>query len=177
LNPQVASPSVFTVKTRIRLRKTLISCREKSHVAINLGSARHIAALTIWRRGSRTKIAAGRAVDAPELPMIIYWSLRRWNGVPYLSHELASEVAFMEARGRTPNPLGSITVRELQILSLLAEGKPYGQIAGSLNVSYKTIAATCGQLKSKLGVRSLPELMRIAIEYLPSASGKNFKEQ
>jgi hypothetical protein len=35
------------VKTRIRLRKTLISCREKSHVAINLGSARHIAALTL----------------------------------------------------------------------------------------------------------------------------------
>ncbi len=61
------------------------------------------------------------------------------DGTPYLSHELASEVAFMEARGRTPYPLGSITVRELQILSLLAEGKPYGQIAGSLNVSYKTI--------------------------------------
>jgi DNA-binding CsgD family transcriptional regulator len=76
----------------------------------------------------------------------------------------------MEARGRTPNPLGSITVRELQILSLLAEGKPYGQIAGSLNVSYKTIANTWGQLKFKLGVRSLPELMRSAIEYLPSVA-------
>jgi DNA-binding CsgD family transcriptional regulator len=93
------------------------------------------------------------------------------DGTPYLSHELASEVAFMEARGRTPYPLGSITVRELQILSLLAEGKPYGQIAGSLNVSYKTIANTCGQLKAKLGVRSLPELMRIAIECLPSTPG------
>jgi len=82
----------------------------------------------------------------------------------------------MEARGRTPNPLGSITVREPQILSLLAEGKPYAQIAGSLNVSYKTIANTCGQLKAKLGVRSLPELMRIAIEYLPTAPAKAFKE-
>lgn len=29
------------------------------------------------------------------------------NGTPYLSHELASEVAFMEARGRTSNPLRS----------------------------------------------------------------------
>ncbi|MFO7476798.1 MAG: LuxR C-terminal-related transcriptional regulator [Methyloceanibacter sp.] len=90
------------------------------------------------------------------------------DGTPYLSHELTSEVAFMEARGRAPYPLGSITVRELQILSLLAEGKPYGQIAGSLNVSYKT---TCGQLKAKLGVRSLPELMRIAIQCLPSTPG------
>jgi two-component system invasion response regulator UvrY len=99
------------------------------------------------------------------------------DGTPYLSHELASEVAFMEARGRTTNPLRSITVRELQILSLLAEGKPYSQIAADLHVSYKTIANTCSQLKTKLGVRSLPELMRIAIEYLPSTPGKNLAEK
>lgn len=29
---------------------------------------------------------------------------------------------------------------------------------------------TCTQLKAKLGVRTLPELMRIAIQHLPSAS-------
>ena len=45
------------------------------------------------------------------------------DGAPYLSHELASAVAFM-GRGKTTNPLRAITVRELQILSLLAEGKP-----------------------------------------------------
>jgi two-component system invasion response regulator UvrY len=47
---------------------------------------------------------------------------------PYLSHDLASEVAFMEARG-TSNPLKRMTVRELQTLALVAEGKPYGVIA------------------------------------------------
>ena len=47
---------------------------------------------------------------------------------PYLSHDLASEVAFMEARGTT-NPLRRMTVRELQTLALIAEGKPYGVIA------------------------------------------------
>jgi two-component system, NarL family, invasion response regulator UvrY len=46
---------------------------------------------------------------------------------PYLSHDLASEVAFMEARGTT-NPR-RMTVRELQTLALVAEGKPYGVIA------------------------------------------------
>jgi DNA-binding NarL/FixJ family response regulator len=90
------------------------------------------------------------------------------DGAPYLSHELASEVAFMEARGRTENPLRSLTLRELQILSLLAEGHPYARIASDLHVSYKTIANTCSQLKTKLGVRSLAELMRIAIEHLPT---------
>jgi two-component system invasion response regulator UvrY len=89
-------------------------------------------------------------------------------GDPYLCQELASRVAFMEIGGRTNNPLRVVTDRELQILSLLAEGKPYGQIATSLQVSYKTVANTCSQLKSKLGVDSLPALMRVAIEYLPT---------
>ena len=75
---------------------------------------------------------------------------------PYLSHDLASEVAFMEARGTT-NPLRRMTVRELQTLALVAEGKPYGVIAEHLHVSYKTVANTCTQLKAKLGVRTLPE--------------------
>ncbi|GFO81726.1 response regulator transcription factor [Methyloceanibacter sp.] len=98
------------------------------------------------------------------------------SGLPYLSHELASNVAFMEARGYTKNPLNAITERELQILSLLAEGKSYTQIAADLHVSYKTIANTCSQLKAKLCVRSFPELMRIAIENLPSIPGKTFKQ-
>ena len=95
---------------------------------------------------------------------------------PYLSHDLASEVAFMEARGTT-NPLRRMTVRELQTLALVAEGKPYGVIAEHLHVSYKTVANTCTQLKAKLGVRTLPELMRIAIQIFrrrprkPRASG------
>jgi DNA-binding CsgD family transcriptional regulator len=61
---------------------------------------------------------------------------------------------------------------ELQTLALVAEGKPYGVIAEHLHVSYKTVANTCTQLKAKLGVRTLPELMRIAIQHLPSASAK-----
>ena len=71
------------------------------------------------------------------------------DGRPYLSHDLASEVAFMEARG-TANPLKRMTVRELQTLALIAEGKPYGVIAVHLHVSYKTVANTCTQLKAKL---------------------------
>ena len=74
----------------------------------------------------------------------------------------------MEARGTT-NPLKRMTVRELQTLALVAEGKPYAE---HLHVSYKTVTNTCTQLKAKLGVRTLPELMRIAIQHLPSASAK-----
>ena len=75
------------------------------------------------------------------------------EGRPYISQDVASEVAFMEARGTT-NPLKRMTVRELQTLALMAEGKPYGIIAEHLHVSYKTVANTCTQLKAKLGVRT-----------------------
>lgn len=96
------------------------------------------------------------------------------DGRSYLSHDLASEVAFMETRGTT-NPLKRMTMRELQTLTLIAEGKPYGIIAEHLHVSYKTVANTCTQLKAKLGVRTLPELMRIAIQYIPSTTVKMSK--
>jgi DNA-binding NarL/FixJ family response regulator len=91
-------------------------------------------------------------------------------GKSYLSHDMASEVAFSEARGNA-SPLRSLTVRELQMLSLIAEGKPYSEIARELAVSYKTVANTCSQIKVKLGARSLPELMRIALQHLPGVTG------
>ncbi len=93
------------------------------------------------------------------------------SGKPYLSHEVASEIAFSETQINA-NPLSVLTVRELQMLSLVAEGKSYGAIAEDLDISYKTVANTTSQIKVKLGARSLPELMRIAIQHLPEPSGR-----
>jgi DNA-binding NarL/FixJ family response regulator len=90
------------------------------------------------------------------------------EGRPYLSHELAAEIAFMEARRRTTNPVLLLTSRELKILSQLIDGKSYAQIADNLLISYKTVANTFSRLKAKLGARSLPELMQIAMQHLPS---------
>ena len=70
----------------------------------------------------------------------------------------------------------SFAERELQILSLLSEGKPYAQIASDPHVSSKTIVNTGSQLMGKLGVRFLPELTRIAIEHLPSMPNRAAKE-
>ena len=51
-----------------------------------------------------------------------------------------------------------------ETLSLLAEGKPYGQIAEELNVSYKTVVNICSQLKQKLDAKNLPDLIRVAVQ-------------
>lgn len=92
-------------------------------------------------------------------------------GQRYVSHELASEVVFMEVNAQS-NPLGELTLREWQTLSLLADGKSYGAIADELHVSYKTVANTASLVKTKLGARNLPDLMRIAITHLPAEPGR-----
>ncbi|QRM55226.1 response regulator transcription factor [Sinorhizobium sp. BG8] len=86
-------------------------------------------------------------------------------GKPYLNHEIAVQVAILGPR-QSSGLHGDLSPRELQTLALLAEGKPYAEIAQDLNVSYKTVANNCSQLKEKLGARNLPELIRMAIQYV-----------
>jgi DNA-binding NarL/FixJ family response regulator len=86
-------------------------------------------------------------------------------GRRYLSDELAMQVAFANTPGQQ-SPLAELTPRELQTLSLLAEGKPYTRIAEELNVSYKTVVNLSSQLKQKLDAENLPELIRTAVQLL-----------
>ncbi len=85
------------------------------------------------------------------------------NGQTYLTHALALEVAML-GTSKQPDQLEALTSRELQVLSLLAEGHQYGSIAGILGVSYKTVANGVTQLKAKLGAATLPQLIRIAVK-------------
>jgi two-component system invasion response regulator UvrY len=91
------------------------------------------------------------------------------SGTPYLSNDLAMQVALVRT-GVRANPLADLTPRELQTLSLLAEGKPYGRIAEELNVSYKTVVNACSQLKQKLNAKNLPELIRAAVRLVSAES-------
>ena len=91
------------------------------------------------------------------------------TGTPYLSNDLAMQVALVRTGVRS-NPLADLTPRELQILSLLAEGKPYGRIADELSVSYKTVVNACSQLKQKLNAKNLPELIRLAVQLVSAES-------
>ena len=86
-------------------------------------------------------------------------------GTPHLSNALAMQVALV-GTGVHRNPLRDLTPREMEVLSLLAEGKPYSGIADDLRVSYKTIVNLSSQLKQKLGAKTLPELIRTAVQLL-----------
>jgi len=86
-------------------------------------------------------------------------------GTPYLSADMAMQVALVRT-GLHRDRLADLTPRELETLTLLAQGKPYGQIAEELNVSYKTVVNMSSQLKQKLDARNLPDLIRLAVQLL-----------
>ena len=89
-------------------------------------------------------------------------------GKRYLSDDLALQVAFANIPS-AQNPLAGLTPRELQTLSLLAEGKSYNRIADDLDLSYKTVVNVSSQLKQKLNADNLPDLIRIAVQLLSAA--------
>ena len=72
----------------------------------------------------------------------------------------------LSGAGARDNPLAGLTPRELQVLALLAEGKPYDRIASEINVSYKTVVNVSSQLKQKLRAGNLTELVSTAVKLL-----------
>ncbi|UEM23825.1 response regulator transcription factor [Skermanella mucosa] len=82
----------------------------------------------------------------------------------YLSRDMAREVAVMSF---APNrsPLQGLTARELRVLAELGQGSAIADIAERLGVSYKTVSNTCTIMKTKLGARSIRDLIRIAVEH------------
>jgi DNA-binding NarL/FixJ family response regulator len=83
-------------------------------------------------------------------------------GQPYLDHAIAEKLAFIAVRTRS-DPLQNLSVRDLAILRLLAEGRTLPQIADAIGIGYKTAANLCSRLKAKLGATSTADLIRIAI--------------
>lgn len=83
-------------------------------------------------------------------------------GRGYLPHALATDVAMLN-RSVRPAPLATLSARELQVLSLLSQGKSYEAIANALSVSYRTVINASSSMRRKLGAESRAALIRIAV--------------
>lgn len=83
-------------------------------------------------------------------------------GGRYVENEIAQALAFQV--GSPGAAVGQLSAREVEIMRLLAAGRGLAEIAEALGVAYKTVANTCSQIKSKLGVSRTADLVRLAIE-------------
>ena len=81
------------------------------------------------------------------------------GGGRYIDRQTAEGLALSTAADRTQ----CLTERELEILRLLAEGKSLREIGDVIGRSHKTVSNACGVIKSKLGLRSLTELVRLSV--------------
>jgi DNA-binding CsgD family transcriptional regulator len=59
--------------------------------------------------------------------------------------------------------LGSLTVRECQIMKLVLSGQPSKNIAADLGISQRTVENHRASIMRRTGSKSLPELARLAI--------------
>lgn len=78
----------------------------------------------------------------------------------------AVEVALATARagsGAEAALLARLSPREKQVLDLVVASKPNKIIADILGISIKTVELHRANMMHKLGVRSLPELMKVAL--------------
>ena len=83
------------------------------------------------------------------------------RGENYIDAELAQNLV-VQQHDRS-SPLGLLSPREMQILSMFADGIPPEEIATQLSLSSKTIANYLTQIKDKLQISSSAELVRYAL--------------
>ncbi len=108
--------------------------------------------------GARGYISKGASAEE-----LITAVLRVAEGKRYVEREIATDLAMKQFSG-DGDLLERLTMREIEILRLLGEGKSLSAIAATLGVAYKTVANACSLMKSKLAVERTADLIRMALE-------------
>lgn len=89
------------------------------------------------------------------------------QGKTYLTPQLAGEVleAMKQKPERTSDPIAVLTLRQREVLQLLAEGRSAKEIASSLSISARTVEFHKYQMMESLGLRTNAELIHFAIKH------------
>ena len=92
-----------------------------------------------------------------------------YAGQRYLSQKISNQVidGYVQTYDLSPDQaaLGKLSLREREVLQLVAEGKSSVEIAGLLVLSPKTVETYRSRLMDKLGIDNVPDLVRFAIRH------------
>jgi len=84
----------------------------------------------------------------------------------YLSPKIASTVIQDYVQRISDKDIATsytLTVREREVLQLIAEGRSTREIAGNLNISVKTVEARRRQIMEKLNLNTMADLIKFAV--------------
>jgi DNA-binding NarL/FixJ family response regulator len=89
------------------------------------------------------------------------------HGKTYVTPLIAGELmeAYKEGTHLQERTMGSLTVRQLEVLQFIAEGYTAKDIAASLNISIKTVEYHKYRMMEDLGLETTAELVRYAVEH------------
>lgn len=86
-------------------------------------------------------------------------------GKKYISESLAENLAYGFSLEKTnTDPVELLSKREFEVLSLIASGQTYKEIASKLNLSPKTVSTYRTRILEKLNLTSTAQLLRFAYE-------------
>jgi DNA-binding NarL/FixJ family response regulator len=141
----------------LELLRRLVEEDEKVRVVVFSMHAEPVYAVRALKLGALGYVS--KSAGADELLTAVS---RIAEGGRYVESEIASELAFTPAHSE--DPLRQLSTREIEIISLLREGRSLTDISHSMGLAYKTIANACSNLKSKLGLQRTADLIRLTME-------------
>ena len=153
----VSMPSLSGIGAARRLRKTLHSPK----IIFLTMHADHVFAAEAFRLGAYGYVLKSRSCD--ELVAAIWDAI---HGRLYMSPAMTGAVA-----GRARNPRdrakcgAELTMRQREILQLIAEGKSTKEIASFANVSPRTVEFHKYRIMDIIGVHTIAELTRYAMNH------------
>jgi DNA-binding NarL/FixJ family response regulator len=130
----------------------------------------HVIVLTV-HDGEEYAFQALRAGAAGYLPKSAASSELRlaiehvMGGKKYLSPTIEQKATFESGRSTSEGlaPMSELTPRQLEVLTLIAEGHSTKDIARALNISVKTVETHRAQLMDRLNIHDVASLVRYAI--------------
>jgi two-component system invasion response regulator UvrY len=86
------------------------------------------------------------------------------RGKHYIAKDIAQSLALSVIPGEE-NPMDTLSMREMQVLMMIAQGSKTQQISDILNLSPKTISTYRKRLYDKLDVESDIEMLHVALKH------------
>lgn len=93
------------------------------------------------------------------------------SGGDYVSEKMQKSIVHQYLRGigsKETSPIDRLSDREVEVLNLLGGGLSSKDIADRLHLSQKTVDSHRTHLKEKLNLKSAPELVRFAFDWVRS---------
>ena len=160
LRPTVSIVSLESVVQRCALIKQLAAAAPRTQVLVLTNDETPHGLRDALMLGARGYLLRSEA-DRNLVPAIHALSNLR----PYVSPGVSQLLIDAFLRGPRGTHRSVLTVREQEVLRLLAQGRSVKEIASELDLSAKTVEAHRANISNKLGARSLADLVRCAIRH------------